>query len=57
MQDAPIYDQLIAERGDVLGQVRSEAEQMRRQVEQVMRPGGLASAAPLGQRPVPSAHR
>ncbi|MFF3017732.1 hypothetical protein [Streptomyces sp. NPDC057939] len=34
--DAPIYDQLIRERGDVPGQVRREAEEIHRALAQVM---------------------
>ncbi|MFH9011076.1 hypothetical protein ACH4C6_06830 [Streptomyces sp. NPDC017943] len=37
-QDSPIYDRLIAERGDVPGQVRREAERVSRELELVMRP-------------------
>ncbi|MFC8144481.1 hypothetical protein ACFUKV_22555 [Streptomyces paradoxus] len=37
-QDSPIYDRLIAERGDVPAQVRREAERVSRELELVMRP-------------------
>ena len=37
-QDSPIYDRLIAERGDVPTQVRREAERVSRELELVMRP-------------------
>ncbi|MFB7334574.1 hypothetical protein FNH09_13320 [Streptomyces adustus] len=36
--DSPIYDRLIAERGDVPGQVRREAERVSRELEIVLRP-------------------
>jgi len=36
-QDAPIYHQLIAERGDVPAQVRDAAEIIRRQLQGVIR--------------------
>jgi hypothetical protein len=59
-QDSPIYDRLIAERGDVPTQVRREAERVSRELEFVMRPlqsmgrshpGELPSApAPQWQR-------
>lgn len=37
-QDSPIYDRLVAERGDVPAQVRREAERVSRELEYVMRP-------------------
>ncbi|MGW1725685.1 hypothetical protein ACWCQK_22450 [Streptomyces sp. NPDC002306] len=36
--DSPIYDRLIAERGDVPTQVRREAERVSRELEIVLRP-------------------
>ncbi|MDQ0596875.1 hypothetical protein QF037_001220 [Streptomyces canus] len=54
-QDSPIYDRLIAERGDVPTQVRREAERVSRELEFVMQPlrsmdrshyGELPSSAP-----------
>ncbi|MEU1075814.1 MULTISPECIES: hypothetical protein [unclassified Streptomyces] len=36
--DVPIYAQLIRERGDVPGDVRREAEQIQRHLEQVIMP-------------------
>ncbi|MCM2389809.1 hypothetical protein [Streptomyces albipurpureus] len=36
-QEAPIYDRLIGELGDVPTQVRREAERVLRELEQVMR--------------------
>ncbi|MER6530447.1 hypothetical protein [Streptomyces sp. NPDC001508] len=37
-QDSPIYDRLVAERGDVPAGVREEADRLRREVEAVMLP-------------------
>ncbi|MCF2126548.1 hypothetical protein L1I79_08810 [Strepomyces sp. STD 3.1] len=37
-QDSPIYDRLVAERGDVPEQVRRDAERVSRELEVVMRP-------------------
>ncbi|MGY0071508.1 hypothetical protein ACWZEH_33045 [Streptomyces sp. QTS137] len=37
-KESPIYDRLVTERGDVPAQVRSEAERLSRELEQVMRP-------------------
>lgn len=37
-QDSPIYDRLIAERGDIPLQVRREAERVSREVEFAMQP-------------------
>ncbi|MFJ2608474.1 hypothetical protein ACIQOU_12080 [Streptomyces sp. NPDC091279] len=37
-QDSPIYDRLVAERGDVPLQARREAERVTRELEYVMRP-------------------
>lgn len=48
-QDSPIYDRLVAERGDVLTQVRREAERVIRDLEYAMRP--LRSLAPAPERP------
>ncbi|MEJ1201323.1 MULTISPECIES: hypothetical protein [unclassified Streptomyces] len=36
--DSPIYDRLVAERGDVPEQVRRDAERVSRELEVVMRP-------------------
>ncbi|MFI7413729.1 hypothetical protein ACIBU0_34235 [Streptomyces sp. NPDC049627] len=49
-QDSPIYDRLIAERGDIPTQVRREAERVSREVEFAMQPllsGGNAPAPGL----------
>lgn len=40
MQEAPIYDRLIAELGDVPTEVRQEAERTLRDLDRVIRPGG-----------------
>lgn len=37
-QDSPIYDRLVAERGDVPTQARREAERVSRELEYAMRP-------------------
>ncbi|MET8948867.1 hypothetical protein ABZX30_36480 [Streptomyces sp. NPDC004542] len=37
-QDSPIYDRLVAERGDIPAGVRQEAERLRRELEVVMLP-------------------
>ncbi|MFJ8630693.1 hypothetical protein [Streptomyces sp. NPDC093568] len=47
-QDSPIYDRLIAERGDIPTQVRREAERVSREMAFVMQPG-----PPLGHAPAP----
>lgn len=56
-QDSPIYDRLIAERGDIPLQVRREAERVSREVEFAMQPllqsGGGHVPAP--GRPAPPA--
>ncbi|MEU6547844.1 hypothetical protein [Streptomyces sp. NPDC046859] len=59
-QDSPIYDRLIAERGDIPLQVRREAERVSRDLEFVLQPlrspgrppvsGGQAAPAPVWQR-------
>ncbi|CAM5734620.1 hypothetical protein [Streptomyces fumanus] len=46
-QDSPIYDRLIAERGDVPALVRGEAERLRRELEVVMRPLRPSGARPM----------
>ncbi|WP_307618858.1 hypothetical protein [Streptomyces sp. V3I7] len=37
-QDSPIYDRLVAERGDVPAGVRREADRVRRELEVAMMP-------------------
>ncbi|MET9834264.1 hypothetical protein ABZ078_34355 [Streptomyces sp. NPDC006385] len=56
-QDSPIYDRLIAERGDIPTQVRREAERVSREVEFAMQPLLQSSAAPAPApgRPAPPA--
>ncbi|MFD5633113.1 MULTISPECIES: hypothetical protein [unclassified Streptomyces] len=44
-QEAPIYRQLVAERGDVPAQVRGEAERIRSDLQRVMPP--LRASAPV----------
>lgn len=57
-QDSPIYDRLIAERGDVPTQVRREAERVSRELEFAMQPlqslgpgPGLAPGRPAPPAP------
>jgi hypothetical protein len=49
-QDSPIYDRLIAERGDIPTQVRREAERVSREIEFAMQPllsrGNAAAPGP-----------
>lgn len=60
-QDSPIYDRLIAERGDIPAQVRREAERVSREVEFAMQPllrsGGLAPAPGHQGAPAPAWQR
>ncbi|MGW7614133.1 hypothetical protein ACWGKW_44340 [Streptomyces sp. NPDC054766] len=53
-QEAPIYRQLVAERGDVPAQVRDEAERIGRDLQQVITPLQV-SAPPAPERVWPSA--
>ncbi|MER6127765.1 hypothetical protein ABT173_35325 [Streptomyces sp. NPDC001795] len=46
-QDAPIYHQLVAERGDVPARVRDAAASILRELEGVMRTGQPSSAFQL----------
>ncbi|KUO02809.1 hypothetical protein [Streptomyces caeruleatus] len=55
-QDSPIYDRLIAERGDIPLQVRREAERVSREVEFAMQPllqSGQSLLPPGGPAPAP----
>ncbi|NEB09230.1 hypothetical protein G3I32_10165 [Streptomyces coelicoflavus] len=55
-QDSPIYDRLVAERGDVPEQVRRDAERVSRELEVVMRPLGAPGHLPGAERqPSPGA--
>lgn len=54
-QDSPIYDRLIAERGDIPTQVRREAERVSREVEFAMQPLQSMGHAPAPGRPAPPA--
>ncbi|MGN9760046.1 hypothetical protein [Streptomyces sp. SD31] len=60
-QDSPIYDRLIAERGDIPLQVRREAERVSREVEFAMQPllqsGGHAPAPGRPGPPAPTWQR
>ncbi|GHH05705.1 hypothetical protein [Streptomyces rubradiris] len=44
-QETPVYDRLVAERGDIPVQVRGEADRIRRDLAQVL---PRMSASPLG---------
>ncbi|MFI1168988.1 hypothetical protein ACH4UM_36865 [Streptomyces sp. NPDC020801] len=58
-QDAPIYHQLVAERGDVPARVRDAATTIRLELEQVMRTGqppGAFGPGPSPQGPAPRPH-
>ncbi|NEB03652.1 hypothetical protein [Streptomyces sp. SID13726] len=55
-QDSPIYDRLVAERGDVPAQTRREAERVRRELEYVMRPLQSLMPPPVPDRPAPQGH-
>ncbi|MCI3274012.1 hypothetical protein [Streptomyces cylindrosporus] len=50
-QDSPIYDRLVAERGDVPTQTRREAERVSRELEYAMRPLQSFAPAPIPERP------
>ncbi|MFE7729840.1 hypothetical protein ACWDX8_38220 [Streptomyces anthocyanicus] len=55
-QDSPIYDRLVAERGDVPEQVRRDAERVSRELEVVMRPLRATGHLPGAERqPSPGA--
>ncbi|MES4886136.1 hypothetical protein ACGFY8_36750 [Streptomyces sp. NPDC048232] len=55
-QDSPIYDRLVAERGDVPEQVRRDAERVSRELEVVMRPLHAPGHLPgTGRQPSPGA--
>ncbi|WP_331755597.1 hypothetical protein [Streptomyces sp. NBC_01643] len=48
-QDTPIYNRLIAERGDIPAQVRGEAQRLGQELERVMRPRHRPGSAWPGQ--------
>ncbi|AZP22116.1 hypothetical protein ACIGMX_03320 [Streptomyces aquilus] len=52
-QDSPIYDRLIAERGDIPTQVRREAERVSRELEFAMQPLQSIGRSQLGELPPP----
>ncbi|MFI5687956.1 hypothetical protein [Streptomyces sp. NPDC051636] len=54
-QDSPIYDRLVAERGDVPAGVRREADRLRRELEVVMLPLRSHGHAPGAALPPPTA--
>ncbi|MFD3497822.1 hypothetical protein ACFWWT_20470 [Streptomyces sp. NPDC058676] len=56
-QDSPIYDRLVAERGDVPLQTRREAERVTRELEYVMRPlqSSFGSSLPNDRQAAPGA--
>ncbi|MET7703600.1 MULTISPECIES: hypothetical protein [unclassified Streptomyces] len=55
MHDAPIYAQLISERGDIPLQVRNEARRLQRELDWVLNwgpaPGGLLPQQPAAPAP------
>ncbi|WP_369229687.1 hypothetical protein AB5J56_02920 [Streptomyces sp. R21] len=55
MHDAPIYAQLISERGDIPLQVRNEARRLQRELDWVLNSdpssGGLMSRPPAAPAP------
>lgn len=54
-QDAPIYTQLISERGDIPAQTRQHAEQIRDDLATAMRPlQDLSRSAPVPARRGPA---
>ncbi|WP_037863138.1 hypothetical protein [Streptomyces sp. NRRL S-340] len=58
-QDAPIYHQLVAERGDVPARVRDAATSIRRELDQVMRtgqPSGAFEPGPGARNASPRPH-
>ncbi|ANS70079.1 hypothetical protein [Streptomyces lincolnensis] len=55
-QDSPIYDRLVAERGDIPLQTRREAERVTRELEFVMRPfSAFGSGLPADRPAAPGA--
>ncbi|MFJ3309949.1 hypothetical protein ACIPSA_44505 [Streptomyces sp. NPDC086549] len=48
-QETPIYNRLVAERGDIPARVRGEADRIRRDLAQVMRSEPGAAAGLFGQ--------
>ncbi|MFE9643218.1 hypothetical protein ACFYO0_03465 [Streptomyces sp. NPDC006365] len=58
MHDAPIYDQLISERGDIPLQVRSEARRLQSELgwiaEAEPSPAGRTPRSPTAPAPVPA---
>lgn len=50
-QDSPIYDRLVAERGDIPLQTRREAERVSRELEYAMRPLQSFGAGLTPERP------
>ncbi|MFD8130792.1 hypothetical protein, partial [Streptomyces mirabilis] len=60
MHDAPIYAQLISERGDIPLQVRNEARRIQRDLEWILNRdpssgGGVGTQPPAGPPPRPAA--
>ncbi|MEV7144655.1 hypothetical protein [Streptomyces tauricus] len=57
LQETPVYDRLVAERGDIPAQVRSEADRLQRQLGQVLRlrPAARLDAPPPAPGP-PAPH-
>ncbi|MEU0072740.1 hypothetical protein ABZ027_24775 [Streptomyces sp. NPDC006332] len=53
-QDSPIYDRLVAERGDVPAQTRREAERVTRELEYAMRPLQSFGSGPASHPGLPT---
>jgi hypothetical protein len=54
-QDAPIYHQLVAERGDVPARVRDAAQTIRLELDEVMRTGQRPGVFEPGPSPLRAA--
>ncbi|MET7599102.1 hypothetical protein ACWERY_05940 [Streptomyces sp. NPDC004082] len=54
MHDAPIYAQLISERGDIPLQVREEARRIRHELDRVLNWGPPSDGLPHGSSAAPS---
>ncbi|GAB2999769.1 hypothetical protein GCM10023080_077010 [Streptomyces pseudoechinosporeus] len=56
MHDAPIYDQLISERGDIPLQVRSEARRLQSELGWIADGGPSPVGRPLGSPTAPASN-
>nr|WP_079146936.1 hypothetical protein [Streptomyces griseochromogenes] len=50
-QETPIFNRLVAERGDVPAQARGEADRVRHELAQVLPSAPWPAARPLRQQP------